>query len=191
MERLRSTANEFDELAEGIPASQIHRCAALVTGVHDITAAIIDAATKSSAANVGGVAKQSTEDILTMWANELECANRNALTARTAQGYKTLLKTLVNLLEGHAKTLRWNLEHLPHTLSMEALVSYGAHHLPMWDKALSAACELAGVPRKTSDTDMYFACRCAAGMETRRMDEVFDEGFDPDTVDLNESDEEW
>ena len=189
LKHLRRTLQDFNELATTIPPKHIDACVALVTGVHDITAALIESAAASAAASVQGAARQSTEDILTMWANELEFANRNALITRTPQGYKALAKALATLLEGHAKTLRWNIEHLPHKLNQGALISYGKHHLPMWDKALSSVCELAGVSRKTSDNDMYFVFRCAAGMETNQA--CPDDGFDSDTVDLNDSDEDW
>lgn len=186
-------AGEFDALAAGIPPAHVARCAALAAAVHDVTALLLAGAAEAAEASVEGGARQATDDLLTMWANELECANRNALSRRTARGYHALLKALVALLEGHAKTLCWGFAHLPQPLTVAAVVAYGAHHLRMWDKALDAACAAARVARRTPAAGVYRACRCAAGMEPPAAPKraAPDDGFDSDAVDLNDSDDDW
>jgi hypothetical protein len=126
------------------------------------------------------VARQELADLLAMYTNEVRGVLRDASKVQTATNLRGTLRSLVGVLEGHAKTLLYKLARREHRLSMEALCAHGTLHLPVWDKALDALCAAVQQPRKNASSDVYAAFRRAAGMKRPRVD--------PDEFDLNDED---
>ena len=189
--RLQTAANTINQtVMHGGSRVRLVQYNRLAFAVHEVNAFMLTKAAEILGSGAGGM--QNTHDLVSLWTAELESAAAMPLDLVEEKRLKSLLLSMKNILEGHAKALCTQFRMRGRGLTRDAILYYGAMHLPLWDKALAIVCDGLQASRKTPVGEVYRVMRVAAGLEKSAHQVAASEcdDSDPDYFDLNASDEE-